>query len=158
MRFYQSKVAPGAARYFREHRELLTRQDDLAEHHHKLTSRWMDGAYVRLAMSDEEFTRMLADKLAAHLAQLAPRVDRIIVAIHHVPFVNLMPELAGEQWQFIAAFMGSELFGQVCLAEPKVSHVICGHTHQATQARNGQIECFSIGSNYHAKRTVELQV
>jgi predicted phosphohydrolase len=158
MRFYRSKVAPGAARYFREHRELLARTDDLADEHHRMVTRWMDGVHVALAMGDEAFTRLLADKLARQLDEVAPRVDRIVVFIHHVPFANMMPQWPSEQWRFVAAYMGSERFGQVCLAQPKVTHVLCGHTHQAVQVRNGRIECHGIGSNYIHKRTVELEL
>ncbi len=158
MRFYRSKVAPGAARYFRRHRGLLERTDDLHEHHHRMVTRWMDGVHVSLPISDEEFTRRLADKLARQLDQVAPRVDRIVVCIHHVPFANMMPDLPSPQWRFVAAYMGSGLFGQACLAQPKVTHVLCGHTHQPARVRNGPIDCICIGSNYVAKRVVELAV
>lgn len=158
MRFYQNKVAPGAARYFTEHRDLLVRQDDLLDRHHELTTRWMDGAYVRLPGSDEEFTKMLADKLARQLDEVASRVDRIVVVIHHVPLAELMPDLPSEKWQFVAAFMGSALLGRVCRAQPKVTHIVCGHTHQAAAARVGPIECAVTGSSYLEKRVVEWKL
>ena len=158
MRFYRRKVAPGAARYFSEHRDLLERTDDLRPEHHELLIRWMDGAHVTLPMGDEAFTEYLADKLARQLEAVAPKVDRIVVVIHHVPFANMMPEFPSRQWEFVAAFMGSERFGQVCLAQPKVTHVICGHTHQPLHVRNGAIECYNVGSTYVDKRVVRVEV
>ncbi|MCG3180527.1 MAG: hypothetical protein BIFFINMI_02889 [Phycisphaerae bacterium] len=159
LRFYRRKVSPGAARYFTEHRDLLENADDLTDGHHELTARWMDGVHVNLPAGDEAFTRMLADKLATQLDAVAREVDRIVVAIHHVPFARMMPELPpGANWQFVAAYMGSELLGQACLAQPKVTDVICGHTHQPLTIREGHIQCHNVGSNYHTKRKLELEI
>jgi predicted phosphodiesterase len=159
MRFYERKVSPGAARYFSEHNDLLEPEDDLSEAHREMTVRWMDGVHVKLGMSDADFAALLADKLAGQLDAVAGEADRIIAAVHHLPFANMLPHLPdAPKWRFIEAYMGSERLGEVLLAEPKVTHVICGHTHQPARTRNGHIECINVGSNYHHKRLVEIEV
>ncbi|MCK4602873.1 MAG: hypothetical protein KAU28_10435, partial [Phycisphaerae bacterium] len=63
--FYRAKVAPGAAKQLGgQYRELLERhRDRLTERHFSMCMRWMDGAHVRLGISDEAFVELLADKL-----------------------------------------------------------------------------------------------
>jgi len=155
--FYRAKVAPGAAEYFSEHRELVDRhREDLTAGHMAMTARWMDGAHVRLPMSDEQFTERLADRLAAQLAATAEIADRIVVFTHHVPFAYTRPADAPGKFAFAAAFMGSERFGEVIAAEPKVTHVLCGHSHRRRRHRVGSLEVINIGSTYTHKRLESL--
>lgn len=157
--FYRAKVSPGAAAYYGEHAALLDEfGDTLTEEHRGLTARWMDGVHVRLPMSDEEFADQLADTLALQLSQLAPRVERIVAFLHHLPFSQLVPRGRPPRFAFAAAYMGSARLGEVLLAEPKVSHVLCGHSHWPGRLRVGHIEAISIGSTYTEKMLEVVKV
>jgi predicted phosphohydrolase len=157
--FYRAKLAPGAATYYTEHRQLVAdHRETLTDDHLAISTVWKDGRHVNLPMSDEAFTELLCDRLAAQLDALAPRVERIVAFTHHVPFEPLVPRRPEPKWAFAAAFLGSPRLGRVLLAEPKVSHVLCGHTHWPTRTTVGPIEAVNIGSTYTEKRLETLTV
>jgi len=157
LRFYQHKMAPGAALYLGSHAELLT-GDDIPPAAREVTSRWMDGERVRLPMGDREFTGILADKLRRHLGQVDACSERIIVGIHHLPFAELVPRSIIPNWEFANAFMGSELLGETLLEFPKISHVYCGHSHRPARCRKGWMECINVGCTYREKRYEVLEI
>lgn len=152
LRFYQHKVGPGAAAYFDKHRHLLSHEADLPPGALDVTSRWMDGERVRLPESDVEFTRRMADKLRRHLSEVHDRVSRVIAAVHHLPFAELVPPTIVPNWAFAGGFLGSELLGETLLDFPKVTHAFCGHSHRARTCRKGSLVCKSIGSTYREKQ------
>jgi len=157
--FYRAKVAPGAAGYFTEHRELMDQHaESLSADHLAITARWMDGVHVRLPLTDEQFTQWLADRLADQLATTAARAERIVVFTHHVPFAYPRPADAPSKFAFAAAFMGSRRLGAVIAAEPKVTHALCGHSHRRHRQRVGSLEVVNIGCTYTHKRLEVLTV
>jgi predicted phosphohydrolase len=158
LRFYKHKLGPGAAAQLEAHRHLLAPGDEIEPQAKEVTTRWMDGVRVRLPMDDVAFTRRLADKLRRHLENAAARARRVIVGIHHLPFAQLVPQSIIPNWAFANGFMGSELFGEIVLDYPQVSHLFCGHSHQYKRLRRGHVECINVGSTYREKRFEVLDV
>ncbi|NLF32944.1 MAG: hypothetical protein GX591_18915 [Planctomycetes bacterium] len=159
LEFYRAKVAPGAAAYYSEHRTLVARHaEQLTDAHYDITARWMDGQHIRLPITDEQFVAQLADSLADQLSDLAARVDRIAVFMHHLPFEQLVPRARPAKFQFAAAYMGSAKLGQVLSAEPKVRYVVCGHSHWPARQRVGHIHAINIGSTYTEKHLEILEM
>ncbi len=158
MRFYEHKVAPGAAARLEEYGRLLDDRHDVTDAMLEITTRWMDGVNVHLPMSDGEFTRRLRDRMAAHLRAVAGEARQIVVAIHHVPFAEMVHRSGRPNWDFANAFMGSPLFGELLLSVAEVRYVFCGHTHRPLRRRIGHIECVNVGCTYRAKRYETLLV
>lgn len=152
LRFYQAKVAPGAAAQMDQHRHLLNGNGDLPPGALDITTRWMDGEKVNLPMSDPDFTRMLVAKLRRHLEQVHDSAEKIVACIHHLPLAELVPSSVIPNWVFATAFLGSELIGQTLLDFPKVGHVFCGHSHRSRRCQEAHLTCTSIGSTYREKR------
>ncbi|GMV98733.1 MAG: hypothetical protein AMXMBFR83_30810 [Phycisphaerae bacterium] len=158
LRFYREKVAPGAAAHYSRYRHLLAEGDDVPESALCIGTRWMDGEYVRLPMSDLDFCRRLFDRFSAHLAAVARECERIVVGLHHVPFAAMAAAGQNPAWAFGSAFLGSELFGEALLAEPRVRYAFCGHSHRQGRLRYGSLECRNVGCTYEAKRYECLEV
>lgn len=157
--FYAAKVAPGAAAYYQEYAELIDEhRDRLNDEHLEISSRWMDGVRVSLGMSDEQFARRVEDRLAGQLADLASRVEKIVAVVHHLPFIELVPQGRPPRFAFAAAFMGARRLGEVLLACPKVTHVYCGHSHWPDRRTVGHIQAVNIGSTYTEKRWETLEL
>jgi predicted phosphohydrolase len=152
LRFYQHKVAPGAAAHIEKYRHLLEGQDDVPPAALDITTRWMDGEQVNLPMGDVEFTHLVAARLRHHLEQVHDSAEHIVVGIHHLPFAELVSHSVIPNWEFATAFMGSELLGETLLDFPKVGHLYCGHSHRSRRFRKHQMLCTSIGSTYREKR------
>lgn len=152
LRFYSEKIAPGAAARMDRYSHLVADRTDVPESAMSMGTRWMDGEHVRMAMSDTEFCRMLLERLDQHLQQAARHCDKIIVGLHHLPFRELVPTSEDPSWAFAQAYMGSELFGELLLAHPKVRYVFCGHSHRAGSVRHQHLECINVGCTYTEKR------
>jgi hypothetical protein len=158
LRFYEAKLAPGAAKSLSRYRHLCATSNDIPEWALSVGTRWMDGANVHLPFNDAEFTERLVRKLEEHLAQLAGTAETIVAAIHHLPFRQLVLYKDNPRWDFAAAFMGSERFGEVLLRHDKVRHMFCGHAHKHDRVQIGRLECFCIGSTYRRKRFEVLEL
>lgn len=158
LRFYREKVAPGAAAHYTRYRRLLADRADVPEEAWSIGTRWMDGEYVRLPMSDLDFCHRLVERFSAHLAWSARECDRIVAGLHHLPFAGLVPAAEKPGWAFASAFLGSELFGEAMLAVPQVRHAFCGHSHMPGRLRVGQLECINVGCTYVAKRYELVEV
>jgi len=158
LRFYRDKIAPGAAARTPGFEHLLAGAADVPPQALQIGTRWMDGAHVRLPMSDEEFCGRLCARLDRHLAQLAPQCDTIVVGLHHVPFAELVPAQQRPNWAFASAFLGSAALGETLLRHPKVRHVFCGHTHAFGIVRRRGLVCTSVGCTYLAKRYELLEL
>ncbi len=158
--FYRAKITPGAAEYLGgEYDWLIARHRDvLTEHHMSMGTRWGDGRWASLAMTDEEFVELLAGRLAEQLRQAAAKADRIIAFIHHLPFAELVPQNRPDPFAFAAAYMGAGRFGEVLLDCPKVTHVYCGHSHWPMRCRMGRLEAINVGSTYREKRLEILEL
>lgn len=133
----------------------------------EIGARWMDGQHVRLPMSDEAFCARLLGRLESQLEWAARRCARTIVALHHVPFRELVPIFSeaavvsdrqrDPKWSFTAPYMGSEALGNLLLRFPTVTHAYCGHTHFPLRTRRGWLECVNLGCTYLEKRWETVQ-
>ncbi|MFQ5424598.1 MAG: metallophosphoesterase [Phycisphaerae bacterium] len=158
LRFYQHKVAPGAAARIESLKHLLDPEDDVPRGTLDITTRWMDGERVHLPMSDIDFAQHTAARLRSHLEQVEADADRIVAAVHHLPFAELVPHSILPNWEFATAFLGSELLGEALLDHLKVSHVFCGHSHRRRTCRKNHLVCTSIGSTYGKKQYETLDL
>jgi 3',5'-cyclic AMP phosphodiesterase CpdA len=156
-RFFEAKVSPGAAEHMEEWRFLLDRDDDLSEHARGVVARWNDGRFVKLHRSDTAFVEELCQQLESQLAQVT--MTRVLAAVHHLPFRELLPPPRTAQWDFAKAYLGSERLGEVLLRHPNVIDVVCGHSHFPAEATVGHVHAVNIGSGYRSKtfRTLELK-
>lgn len=156
--FYEAKVAPGAAAYYEEYHHLIeSHGGQLTPRQLSMSSRWMDGTHVRLGMSDAQFVDVLVRRLRAQLQDLAPRVERIVAFLHHLPFDELVPRGRPDKFAFAAAYMGSPRLGHELLACPKVTHVYCGHSHWMAEHIIGHLTVINIGSTYVQKQMRVLE-
>lgn len=158
MRFYEAKVGPGAADQLRRHQYLLDGHGDVTEEMKQITAIWRDGQHVKLGMSDIDFTRQQTGKLADHLAWAARHGEQIVAAVHHLPLEEMVPDNPEPNWRFARAFLGSRCIGQTLQCQPKVRYVLAGHSHWPHRTRQGHIEYINIGSGYHRKHEVTLEL
>ncbi|HEY0007549.1 MAG TPA: metallophosphoesterase [Tepidisphaeraceae bacterium] len=154
-RFYAAKISPGAAHRLSSYQHLL--RDDVSPAAMEVVARWNDGKFVKLGRADEAFLQERIDRLRLSLDQVAA-ADRVIAAVHHVPFKQLLPPRHSATWDFARAYLGSDRLGDVLLADPRVSHVYCGHSHHAAEAHIGHLHAINIGSGYRSKRVLTLDV
>lgn len=156
-RFYENKLSPGAAARLSQFDSLLVDSSDVPPNAMEIVARWNDGKFVKLHRSDEAFLEELLVSLQAQLDALRD-VPRVLAAIHHVPFDELLPPKHGSQWDFVRAYLGSRRIGELLRRYPNVRDVICGHSHFGVEAMIGGIHAINIGSGYRAKsyRVVEL--
>ena len=156
-RFYEHKISPGSAGSHVEFSFLLQDGSDIPPAAHEIHARWNDARFVHLGRSDETFLGELADQLDRQLRALS-QVPHILVAMHHLPFVELSPELNAGQWKFARAFLGSTRLGELLLRHTHVRTVLCGHSHFPIELRAGHMDVINIGSGYRKKmyRIVDL--
>jgi predicted phosphohydrolase len=113
-----------------------------------------DGYFVRLGMTDAEFTGLLVSRFEAQLEALPASVERIVVAQHHPPVRELFyptPVSTVDQ-RFWLAYTGNRRMQDAVLADPRVRWVLCGHTHAFCAAEVGGRQCRNIGGDYGWKR------
>lgn len=149
-RFYENKISPGSAERLSECRHLFDVTEDISPAARKVVARWNDGKFARLGRSDDAFLRELLDSLRSQLEAVRD-ARRVVAAIHHLPFRELLPPPNKPQWDFAKTFLGSPRIGELLLSFPNVTDVFCGHSHFAAEARIGQIHAANIGSGYRAK-------
>jgi len=152
IRFYEEKIAPGAAARLAGFEHLLADRSDIPVPAFDIGTRWMDGEHIHLPMSDLEFCRHLLKRFDEHLMWLSDRCGRIVVALHHIPFPELVPKSEKPGWAFANAFLGSGQFGQVIRRFPKIRYVLCGHSHAPDRQQIAHVECINIGCTYREKR------
>ncbi len=155
-RFYQAKVSPGAAQRLSEHAQLLE-GDDITPASLDIVARWNDGRYVHLPEGDAAFLERIEQRLRQQL-EAVQNVDRVIAAIHHLPFNQLLPPRRTASWDFAKAYLGSPRLGELLLAHPNVSDVLTGHAHFPIGARVGHIRAQSAGGGYTQKTFVEIDL
>jgi predicted phosphohydrolase len=156
--FYEAKMAPRAAEYYGLGSLIEAHREQLSPRLMDLGVRWMDGANVRLGMTDEQFTQLLLDRMESQIAAIEDKVERIAVFMHHVPCKDLVPTGRPDRFTFAAAYMGSVKFGQMLLEHPKVRDVFCGHVHWPMTVKIQHVTATSVGSTYIEKRLVTLEV
>jgi predicted phosphodiesterase len=155
-RFYEAKVSPGAAEQLEEWSFLLERDDDVPSHARQVIARWNDGRFVKLRRSDAAFVDELCDQLESQLE--AATTPRIIAAVHHLPFRELLPPSKNAQWDFAKAYLGSQRLGELLLRFPAVTDLFCGHSHFPAEATVGHIRAVNIGSGYRSKTFKAIDV
>jgi predicted phosphodiesterase len=156
-RFYAAKVSPGTAEHFAEHAPLFAQPDDIPPHARQVVARWNDGRFVKLHRSDEQFVDELCAQLESQLSN-ASSIRRVIAAIHHLPFRELLPPPHTAQWDFAKAYLGSARLGETLLRFPNVTDVFCGHSHFPVEATVGPIRAVNIGSGYRSKTFAAIEV
>ncbi|HET6251186.1 MAG TPA: metallophosphoesterase [Tepidisphaeraceae bacterium] len=155
-RFYERKISPGAARRFSEFASLFDDTSDLSPAAREIVARWNDGRHVKLHRSDEAFLTELLARLEMQLDAL--REKRVVAAVHHLPFAQLLPLPHNSQWDFAKAYLGSARIGELLLRYPNVEYLLCGHSHLALEAKAGNIHAINIGSGYRWKTFRELDI
>jgi 3',5'-cyclic AMP phosphodiesterase CpdA len=156
-RFYEAKVSPGAAERLGEFARLFDPPGDIPPAAREVVARWNDGKFVKLHRPDDAFLRERLDWLQLALEDAA-RVPRVVAAVHHLPFRELMPPPRNPQWDFARAFLGSERIGQLLLRHPNVRHLFCGHSHFQAEAQVGHVHAVNIGSGYRWKTFREVDL
>ena len=108
---------------------------------------WNDKRYAKWSGTDPVVARRFESELKAQIASVQGDVSRIVVVTHHVPFQECIRYRGELPWDFFRAFMGSKHLGDICLEDPRVTHALFGHTHQALdmQIRNLQAICAPVG-------------
>lgn len=156
-RFYESKISPGLASLSPQHAHLMPAADDVQPHARQLLARWNDGRFVRLDRPDEQFLSELLAQLEGQLRSVAA-IPHVLVACHHLPFSQLLPDATGYQWRFARAFLGSRRIGQLLLQFPNVRQVLCGHSHFPAEQQIEHIRATNIGAGYRIKTYTELEL
>ena len=151
-RFYAAKVSPGAAERLTEHAALLG--DDVPASAREIVVRWNDVKHIHLGRPDAAFVDECVANLKTSLA--AVTASRVIAAVHHVPLAELLPPRVSPQLDFVRAYFGSPKLGEVLLADPRVSHILCGHTHTTADLKIGPVRAINTGSTYTAKRVLTI--
>ncbi|HEV8290595.1 MAG TPA: hypothetical protein VGP94_01670, partial [Tepidisphaeraceae bacterium] len=71
---------------------------------------------------------------------------------------QLLPPSHNAQWDFAKAYLGAAKLGQLLLEFPRISTILCGHSHFPAESQVGHVHALNIGSGYRAKQCVLLQV
>lgn len=120
-----------------------------------------DGRFVRLSLSDEEFTAQVVNTMEKHLHDALGQAGKAIVVTHHPPyygltFPRLMPPVTvdGLLWD---AFSGNRRMETILVEKAeRIPFAFCGHTHRARENSLDSIQGFNIGGDYHFKRLLML--
>jgi predicted phosphodiesterase len=59
---------------------------------------------------------------------------------------------------FVRAYFGSPKLGELLASDPRVTHVLCGHTHSQADVMIGGLRAINIGSTYTQKRVLTLDL
>lgn len=156
-RFFEAKIAPGSAERQEEYAYLFPTPDDVPAAAREVIARWNDGKFVKLHRSDVAFLDELLQSLRAQLDRLK-QVRQIVAAVHHLPFSQLLPPRRSIHWDFARAYLGSDRIGQLLKSDPRVTTVLCGHSHFPMQADIDHIHAINIGSGYGSKEFLNLEL
>lgn len=156
-RFYAAKISPGAAERDPDLAHLFESREDLSPSAMDVVARWNDGRFVKLHRADEVFLDESLGRMRSQLDALLS-AKRIVAAIHHLPFAQLLPPPHSAQWDFAKAYLGSSKIGELLLRYPQISHVYCGHSHFPAEAQVGHIKAINVGSGYRAKRFITVDL
>lgn len=154
-RFYEAKISPGAAEHLTAYRDLFG--DDVSPEARDVVARWNDGKFIKLGRSDEAFLEERMASLQRSLDRVPPD-QRILAAVHHVPFEKLLPPRHSPAWDFARAYLGSSRMGELLLRDDRIDRVYCGHSHFGAEAQVGHIHAINIGSGYRQKFVLETEV
>ena len=115
-----------------------------------------DVRYVRLGMSDVEFTDRLLLRMEDQIRQVQPACKRIVGITHH-PCFREMLDGGHEMW---TAISGSARIGELLASCEEVVLYIAGHSHEfgIPEVQSGPIRCVNPKSTYHRKNLLRLQM
>jgi predicted phosphohydrolase len=153
-RFYEAKISPGAAERLSEFQHLLG--DDTPAPGREIVVRWNDGKHIFLGRDDQTFLLERLDRLKQSLMSVS--ANKIVAAVHNVPFEGLLPPRQTPTFDFVRAYFGSPKIGELLINDLRVSHVLCGHTHSTADLTLGHLRAINIGSTYTAKRVLTLNL
>lgn len=155
-RFFEAKVSPGAAEYLTAYQHLI--DEDVTDAARQIVARWNDGKFIKLGRSDHAFLDERIASLRTALQRL--NASKIVAAVHHVPFRQLLPprHSGSGAWDFARAYLGSDRLGEVLLGDRRVSHVFCGHSHFAVREQIGHPQAINIGSGYRQKFVLKIDI
>ena len=156
--FYQAKIGPGRALYNDELGKFNINPDELDHIHRSITGAWNDRKFVKLEMSDSEFTALLADRLKKDIETIYDKCEKMVTVTHHLSTRELVWYRGDPNWDFSAAFLGSQLFADIVKQYPKIVYHLTGHNHKAARCKISSAEHIAIGSTYKTKALIELDI
>jgi len=117
-----------------------------------------DGRFVRLGMTDAEFTAAVVARFRTDLRELPATVARVTVLQHHPPLRALFypgnpTTVAGRVW---LAYTGNRAMEVAVLGDDRVRTVLCGHTHAHVSVELSGRSCHNLGGDYDFKRLLLL--
>jgi hypothetical protein len=97
--------------------------------------------------TDEKLTNIFLKELTVDIKIISSKSEKIIVALHHVPFSSFVTHKGNINNDYFSAYLGSELFGEL-LKKNQISNVFFGHTHYSQQkhiSKKMKVYCCPIG-------------
>ncbi len=158
LQFYKAKIGPGRALYNNQLAEFDINPENLEDTHKAITSIWNDRNFVKLPFSDEEFTELLASQLKDDIEKIANKCKHIIAITHHLPTRKLVWYRGQPNWDFAAAFLGSQKFSDIIADYENIIYHISGHNHKSAHCRISSTEHITIGSTYREKALLKLDI
>lgn len=125
---------------------------------HPRLARWNDGQFIKMPLSDAEFSELVTERLVSSIQGVYEQVETIVAVTHMLAFDCMIVHKRVAAWDFCSAFMGSRTLGETLLRYPKVGYHFCGHAHQPSRHRVGHLETINVGSNYDEKRCEILEL
>lgn len=121
-----------------------------------------DANFVRMALDDAGFTRLVVEKFARQLDEALAAVPRVLAFTHHPAFRGVAfpvpPGAVLDLDQLLwVAFTGNVALEEVLAARAdRIAMAFSGHTHRACEGRLGPIPGVNVGSDYPFKRLLYL--
>ncbi len=118
---------------------------------------WADVKYIKWNYDDKEFLELQLEKLQKNLEDVSPKVNGIVYVSHHIPIWNFIYQKPrNPEWSVFNAYQGSPRLGEVALSCPKLSAIICGHSHIPNQARVGNVACYDVSRDFGELKATEI--
>ncbi len=157
--FYKAKIGPGRALY---NGNLTTdfkiTPDKLTHTHIAITAQWNDRKFVKLPLTDEQFTELLTNMLRNDIEKISSKCKKIIAITHHLPARELVWYRGHPNWDFSAAFLGSKKFAETLTPYDNIIYHLSGHNHKAAKCKIANTQHITIGSTYKHKQLIELNI
>lgn len=119
---------------------------------------WADKYFIHWEFTDSEFVDYTLQRLKQQIEAVYAQVESIVCVFHHLPFVELLPDVEEKISAFFYAFAGSKKFGELLLQYEKVHYVYCGHTHRPKKVKKGDLQAINIGSRRSKRRFETLNL